>query len=380
LTANSAALSAPRPTYRHVYLHVPFCSRRCSYCDFSIAVRKRVPADRFSTSVGREIDARVASGQLSAIDTLYLGGGTPSRLGAAGMDRLLAEVRSRGATLTPGAEVTIEANPEDLTGSTAERWLAAGVNRLSIGIQSFSPAVLDWMHRSHTAAQAATAVRTARSAGFENVSIDLIYAVPAALNRDWDADLGAAIEVAPDHLSVYGLTIEPRTPLGRWAARGEVIATPDDRAADEFQRAHERLAAAGFEHYEVSNYARPGLRSRHNSSYWQRVPYLGLGPSAHSFDGVERRWNVEAYAEWAIKVDAGADPVAGRETLTDEQRRDEAAYLGLRTDAGAELAAGDEARVATWVAEGWAVRAGTRVRLTPTGWLRLDALTASLRH
>lgn len=365
------------PGPRHVYVHVPFCTRRCSYCDFAITVRRTVPTATYVSAAAAESRRRLDGGRLSA-DTVYLGGGTPSKLGPHGLASLFEALAGTGLRPGPGAEVTLEVNPEDVTRHTAEAWTDAGVTRLSIGVQSLDPAVLAWMHRTHTAEQAESAVRDARGAGVTNLSIDLIYALPARLERDWTRDLDRALALEPEHISVYGLTVEPRTPLGRWTARGTESPASDDAAAAEFTEAHDRLTAAGFEHYEVSNYARPGYRSRHNSAYWQRVPYLGIGPSAHSFDGAARRWNTPAYAEWERLVAAGEDPCAGTESLTDSQVAAESAYLGLRTDAGAELGPADLERADRWVREGWATRDGARVRLTVEGWLRLDALAGTL--
>jgi oxygen-independent coproporphyrinogen-3 oxidase len=257
-------------------------------------------------------------------------------------------------------------------------WRASGVNRLSVGIQSFDDRVLSWMHRTHDASQAARAVEAARAGGIEELSLDLIFALPDALERDWDRDLASALALEPSHISLYGLTIEPATPLGRWRDRGQVAEAPEERYEREFLHAHDRLAAAGFEHYEVSNYARPGARARHNSSYWRRVPYAGLGPSAHSFDGAVRRWNESAYAEWLRALHQGRDPVAGNELLNEENRAAELVYLGLRTDQGIAVEPEMARHVRSWVQAGWAIEDGPRLRLTPAGWLRLDALAAAL--
>jgi oxygen-independent coproporphyrinogen-3 oxidase len=365
-------------TYQHVYIHVPFCSRRCSYCDFSIAVRKDVPAAEFVSGIRQELAVRRSGGSaLGSAQTIYLGGGTPSKLGPACIATLYSVLKESGITPAPDAELTVEANPEDLTGEAAEGLLLAGANRLSVGVQSFDPAVLEWMHRTHSADQSADAVRAARSAGFRDISVDLIYALPERLNRDWDRDIDLALALEPDHISVYGLTVEPHTPLGRWTARGAEVPETDDHAADQFLRAHDRLTAAGFEHYEVSSYGRPGKRSRHNSAYWKRVPYLGLGPSAHSYDGTTRRWNVAAYAEWQRALAAG-DPVAGTEILDQEQIDEEVIYLGLRTSEGLAVRAEWSEKVLRWVEAGWAELDSNRVRLLPEGWLRMDALVADL--
>ena len=363
---------------KHLYVHVPFCGRRCSYCDFSIAVRKDVPAEEFSTSLQVELVRRTKLGQVGQLDTLYFGGGTPSKLGPTGVQGLLNRLQAGGVGLAPGAEVTLEANPEDVSAEAVSAWREAGVNRLSLGVQSFSPDALTWMHRTHDAAQAAAAVGIARNAGLNNISIDLIYAIPDRINRSWADDLARAIDLGPDHLSVYGLTVEPRTPLGKWTARGTEVAQDEDRSADEFLAGNIALTKAGYEHYEVSSYALPGRHSRHNSAYWRRVAYLGLGPSAHSFDGTTRRWNTSALAAWERELADGKDPKGGEERLTDQQAAEERLYLGLRTDAGAQLTGASLAAARAWVAHRWATEERGRVRLTAEGWLRLDALAGAL--
>lgn len=362
---------------RHVYVHVPFCARRCSYCDFSIAVRRAVPAEAYTAALVREVDLRMPTRGGWQVETLYFGGGTPSRLGGAGVARLMDALQER-FTLVPGAEVTLEANPEDITPAVVRTWREAGITRLSIGGQSFSDRVLAWMHRTHDAAAIERAVGVAHAGGFENLSLDLIFALPDVLGRDWDGDLRRALALEPVHVSLYGLTIEPATPLGRWRDRGAVVEAPEERYEAEYLHAHDVLTAAGFEHYEVSSYARPGYRSRHNGSYWRHVPYIGFGPAAHSFDGVVRRWNAAAYAAWARALSRGSDPLGGREVLTEESFATERVYLGLRTSDGLVLEPALARRVHRWVEAGWATSEEGRVRLTPRGWLRLDALAADL--
>lgn len=363
---------------RHLYVHVPFCARRCSYCDFSIAVRSRVPADAFTAAVGAELRLRFSDRTPWQLDTLYLGGGTPSKLGGAGVARLLDEVRSRAET-DQDAEVTLEANPEDVSPDAARAWRAAGINRLSLGAQSFDDGVLQWMHRTHDAAAIERAVDAADAAGFADLSLDLIFALPERLGRDWQRDLERALALGPTHLSLYGLTVEPFTPAGRWRERGLLHEVPDEGYEREFLLADELLASRGFVHYEVSNYARPGYEARHNSAYWERVPYAAVGPSAHAFDGDRRRWNTAAYTTWLERVEAGADPIDGDELLTPESRHLEAVYLGLRTARGLHLEPGEADILAPWIAAGWAIiEPGERLRLTPKGWLRLDALVQHL--
>ena len=365
---------------RHVYVHVPFCARRCSYCDFSIAVRRDVPVDEYIAALDAELAIRFGRGEVAEVDTIYLGGGTPSRLGAAGVSRAIALVQ-RHFPLVPGGELTIEANPEDVDEGSAEAWAAAGVNRLSLGSQSFDDRVLEWMHRTHDSAATTRAVRAARAAGIDDLSLDLIFALPAQLGRDFEADVHRLLALEPEHVSLYGLTVEPSTPLGRWVARGTAVERPEEDYEREFLVAHDLLTRAGLEHYEVSNYARPGSRARHNSAYWSGVPYVGLGPAAHGFDGAVRRWNDRPYAAWRDHALGGRDPVEGSEPLTDDNRVAEVVYLGLRSDRGLELRPGERDVVAPWEVAGWVtIGADGRLRCTALGWLRLDALAAALTH
>ena len=408
---------------RHVYLHVPFCRRRCTYCDFSIAVRKRIPAREYVDAVVQELrqgltDPGRKPGDLGAavtdpvgatdpgrkpgdlragitdpgrlpgdsedgLETIYFGGGTPSLLPPDALATLLTSVRDAFpvTSFRDDVEVTLEANPEDVTQDAATSWRRAGVNRISLGAQSFDDRVLQWMHRSHDAARIGAAVRTLRGAGIDNISLDLIFALPAELERDWARDLEQALALGPAHLSLYGLTVEDRTPLARWISRGAAAPPDDDRYADEYLLAHSRLAACGYRFYEVSNAARDGRRSRHNSAYWSGRAYGGLGPAAHSFDGAMRRWNVSAWEAYRRAVAAGRSPVASQEVLTDEQRELERVYLALRTDAGlpvAGLCRPLPPSAALWQERGWVEIRDERLVCCPEGWLRLDALTRDL--
>jgi oxygen-independent coproporphyrinogen-3 oxidase len=234
------------------------------------------------------------------------------------------------------------------------------------------------MHRSHDAAQIREAVRTLRAAGIDNVSLDLIFALPVELRRDWSRDLDGALSLVPSHLSLYGLTVEARTPLARWISRGATSAPDDERYAAEYLVAHERLSAAGYHFYEVSNACRDDLRSRHNSAYWCGRDYVGLGPAAHSFDGCTRRWNVAQWETYRRAIETGATAVESQEVLTADQRELERVYLALRTDAGLPLTARPRDRLTAWAGQGWVEVTGDRVRCTAEGWLRLDALVRDL--
>lgn len=381
------AIASRVEKYSSVYVHVPFCGRRCAYCDFSIAVRAEVPVQEYIDAILAEIAARGIRMRADGKRTLYLGGGTPSRLGPDGVRALFGalgralEVGDLGAADAREIEVTLEANPEDVTGESVAAWRHVGVNRVSLGVQSFDSRVLAWMHRSHGPERAEEAVRFLRAGGIADVSLDLIFAVPEMLTRDWSADLARALALEPTHLSLYGLTVEPQTPLGRWTARGEVREAPEDRYAAEFLEAHAALVAAGFAHYEVSSFARPGFRARHNSMYWARTPYAGLGPSAHGYDGQVRRWNRRGYLDWRSAV--AGDPIEGSEEVGPAEQLAEEVYLGLRTSDGLHIHQNDLSTVTPWVGAGWAVvredaQQPPRLRLTPEGWLRLDALAAAL--
>jgi len=367
---------------QHLYVHVPFCVRRCSYCDFSIAVRKRIPTNEYVNAVLTEMRSAdpgpAARG--GPISTIYFGGGTPSLLPPEAITTLVDKLlRSAdpGPAARGGQEVTLEANPEDVTPDHAKAWRASGINRVSLGGQSFDDTVLKWMHRSHDAARIGAAMHALRGAGIENISLDLIFALPDELHRDWERDLDMALALRPEHLSLYGLTVEPRTPLDRWISRGATHAPDEERYAEEYLFAHRRLSADGFVFYEVSNAARDGFRSQHNSAYWSGRPYVGLGPAAHSFDGTTRRWNLRAWEAYRRAIAEGRSPVESEERLTGEQQELERVYLALRTDEGLAITA-PYRPLPPLMSRGWLVEHNGRLRCTPEGWLRLDSLVNEL--
>jgi oxygen-independent coproporphyrinogen-3 oxidase len=345
------------------------------YCDFAIAVRADVPGEAFARALKREHDLRGAETFRANADTVYFGGGTPSLLDA---DRLARAIELFAPA--PQAEVTIEVNPDDVTREAAAAWTAAGVTRVSVGVQSFEDSVLEWMHRTHDGRAAMAAVETVRDL-VANVSVDLIFGLPADLEHDFEADLGRAISFETDHLSLYGLTVESGTPLGKWVARGTTTLPSNSSYGEAFLRAHDVLTARGYEHYEISNYATPGNRSRHNSSYWSGRSYVGLGPSAHSFDAGRglRRWNVRDWKEYERQLAGSNEPIGGTETLLENQRRLETLYLGLRTSDGVSRAdIGESAFLGHLLDNRLAVEQGDRIVLTPSGWLKSDEITVGL--
>jgi oxygen-independent coproporphyrinogen-3 oxidase len=338
-------------------------------------VRSNTPVDEYTSALRTELATGVVQG--ATLDTVYLGGGTPSRLGGVGVATVLSTVREH-ATIAPSAEMTIEANPDDVNDVAVAQWVAAGINRVSLGSQSFDDSVLEWMHRTHDARQIGQAVKTLRRGGISNISLDLIFALPAELRRSWERDLTLALDLEPAHVSLYGLTVEAHTPIARWRDRGAIVEGSEEQYEEEFLLANELMTRAGFDHYEVSNFSRPGKASRHNSAYWTGASYAGIGPSAHSFDGSSRRWNVSAYSEWVRSLSGGKSIVAGEEILTDDNRDAEEVYLGLRTRNGLRIDDTERETVARWVDAGWAEFDTDQLRLTPTGWLRLDGLAADL--
>lgn len=369
-------------TVRHLYVHAPFCARRCSYCDFAVHVAASPPTDEWLDLTARELDTVAAAEGWTEplrLDTLYIGGGTPSLLGAGAAGALLDRLRGR-VGLEAAAEWTMEANPESFGAELAEGWRAAGVNRLSLGAQTFHEPALRWMGRLHGPDGPERAVALARRVGMASVSIDLIFGLPEHLGRDWGADLDRALELEPDHLSVYGLTAEAGTPLGRWIEQGREALADEARYEEEFLTAAERLTDAGYDHYEVSNFARPGHASRHNGAYWTGAAYLGLGVGAHSYLPPRRWWNTRDWAAYRSSVAAGRGAIESDERLDRDATTLERSWLGLRA-AGIDarsLSAEQRALVDEWSGRGWAEWRDGRARLTRRGWLLLDRLAVEL--
>jgi oxygen-independent coproporphyrinogen III oxidase len=313
-----------------LYIHIPFCIRKCAYCGFySITDRSRIPA--FRSALRREMD--LYRGWAASFDTLYLGGGTPSVLPADDLQGLIADIRAAFA-ITADAEITVEVNPGDITAGFLAAIHRAGVNRLNIGIQSFEDGILALLGRRHDRTQAVAAVAACRDAGIGNIGIDLICGIPGQGMDPWLATLREALSLNPDHLSCYQLTLEEGTPLAERCSRGEIALPGESLQADFFLNTSEYLVENGYIHYEVSNFARPGRESRHNRKYWGHIPYLGLGPAAHSFSGRERRGNRRSLDAYVGDLESGREPVESREVLDDEQLCLESLFLGFRTRRG----------------------------------------------
>lgn len=314
-----------------IYLHIPFCRQACHYCNFHFSTSLARKND-FISALLKEIPLRKNYLEGEAVETIYFGGGTPSLLAKEETGTILHALHSQ-FSVVPGAEITLEANPDDITSTLLRGWRQAGINRLSIGVQSFFEEDLRWMNRAHDAKQALECIRLAQEEGFENISIDLIYGGPTLPDPHWRQNVERAIAFGVPHLSCYALTVEPRTALDTLIRKHAVADVSPEDQARQFLLLMDWMATAGYEHYEISNFARPGHRSRHNSAYWQGKKYLGLGPSAHSYDGLSREWNVANNAKYI------AEPglVSEREVLTADQQLNEYIMISLRTAEGIDL-------------------------------------------
>ena len=309
-----------------IYIHIPFCKTRCIYCDFYSTTRSELKL-QYIHALCTELKTRKGYLKEEPIETIYFGGGTPSQLAHEDFEQIFRTIKEVYGT-EHAEEITLEANPDDLTAEYLDGLLEAGIDRLSIGVQSFDDDCLKLMNRRHTAAQAAEAVRAAQRAGFGNITVDLIFGVPGFGGDTLRRSLDAALSLGVQHISAYHLTVEPDTAFGRRAARGEFRAVDEQVSETEFLTVHDTLTGAGFEHYEVSNFALPGFRARHNAAYWHGAKYLGIGPAAHSFDGEERHWNVGSVERYIA-----GDP-AERELLTNRDRFNEYVMTALRTAEG----------------------------------------------
>lgn len=364
-----------------IYFHIPFCKRVCAYCDFYKSVELG-RMDALTAAMHRELDDRRRFLGDDAVATRYFGGGTPSLLRAETVRSLLthaAELFDCGNT----NETTLEANPDDLTEEYLAALLEAGVDRLSVGVQSFDDDCLKKMNRRHTAAQAVEAIRAAQRAGFKNITVDLIFGMPGFGDDSLWRSLDTTLELGVQHISAYHLTVEPDTAFGRLADRGRFFPVDEAQSETEFLCVHETLTQAGFEHYEVSNYALPGYRAQHNAAYWQGAKYLGIGPAAHSFDGDERQWNIASVAGY-IDGEAG-----GSERLAPRDRFNEYLLTRLRTSEGIDLRQiathfGTERSERTLRAARPMLRAGTlrcdgdRLAVPPVHFLISDAVIEAL--
>ncbi len=322
-----------------IYVHIPYCRKACTYCDFHFSTVLNNKADLLRAIV-KEIEFRSDYLKGLKIDSIYFGGGTPSVM-TISQTRTLLGLLTRQYDMAEDAEITLEANPDDLDKDYLQGLFDLGINRLSIGIQSFDDEVLQWMNRSHDAVQALECVRLAQEVGIFNISIDLIYGIPGKGKEYWQQQLDQLLQLNVPHVSTYALTVENETVLNNWIRKGITDPPDEEEAHQQFLLGSKWLQNAGFDHYEVSNFAKPGSRAVHNSAYWKSQPYLGLGPSAHSYDGDSRQWNVSNNQLYQSAITAG-ELSFEREDLSLADRLNERIMTSLRTEEGLNLRAVDE--------------------------------------
>ena len=365
-----------------LYVHIPFCPQHCPYCGFAVVPGKQSFHERYVDAVCRELASR--SRELGVrFATVFFGGGTPSRLWAHHLSRIL-ETADRACGLEGNCEISIEANPGREDTVRFDDLQKVGFNRISIGVQSFRNSSLKKLGRIHSAADAEAAFECARAAGFASVNLDLIFAIPGAPRSDWMHTLDTVLRLSPDHVSTYSLTIEEGTVLERQVASGRVHTQSEEEEAEQFSLGMQTLSQAGYEQYEISNFARPGHRCRHNSAYWSRGKYLGIGMSAHSHLNGVRSWNIANLNDYLSAVEGGNSPVAGQEAIDLSTENRERLFLGLRTRDGVALSEGERLRLrgelkqVRLVTEGYLEIGDSHLRLTAKGFPVADAISLEI--
>jgi oxygen-independent coproporphyrinogen-3 oxidase len=364
-----------------IYLHIPFCKQACHYCNFHFVTSTRHKNELLAALL-KETELQGKYLEDSPVETVYFGGGTPSLLETIELSSLLLAIQ-QNYQLNTVTEITLEANPDDITEAKLISWKEMGINRLSIGVQSFFEEDLKWMNRAHNADQAINALQLA-TRHFDNITIDLIYGTPFLTNERWKENVDKAISFHIPHLSCYALTVEPKTPLHKMIRQGSSPDTNPDKQSEQFLLLMDWLIDAGYDHYEISNFARPGFHSRHNSSYWKGSKYLGLGPSAHSFDGISRQWNIANNAVYIDSLSKNIIPFE-KEVLTAVQRTNEYIMTSLRTSEGLDLGRIEEKEkekilldARKYLQYGAMKQEGNFLVLTKEGKLIADGIAASL--
>ena len=368
-----------------VYIHIPFCRQACTYCNFHFSTSLRYKEEMIQ-SLHKELELEKEYLGSEEVETVYIGGGSPSLLTMEDCQVLLEAVH-RNYKIVSGPEITLEANPDDISPEKLQGWKSLGINRLSIGIQSFLEEELKWMNRAHTARQALESLQLAL-ATFQNITIDLIYGSPFLTDELWMKNIDIITHLGVPHLSCYALTVEEKTPLHKSIGSGKSPVMDEEQQARQFLMLMQWLKEKGYEHYEVSNFARPGYRSRHNSSYWKGVPYLGIGPSAHSYNGKERRWNIANNSVYVSGIKK-KQPSREAEMLSPMNRFNETIMIALRTSDGLDLNRIEkewdsgrrrelEGQLASYSRDGFVKLQGSVARLTDKGMLRADGIAASL--
>ncbi|MHA7877316.1 MAG: radical SAM family heme chaperone HemW [Bacteroidota bacterium] len=367
-----------------IYIHIPFCKQACHYCDFHFSTNTRLQGPMLQ-AIAKELYIRRTYMGGAQVKSIYLGGGTPSLLTPNALETLLTQI-DQHFSLNSIMEVTLEANPDDITLAQLQSLRALGINRLSIGIQSFEDSVLRYLNRAHDSKKAIASVEIARKAGFENLSIDLMYAIPGTRKETWKTNLATALQLQPEHIAAYCLTIEKNTVFGRWKERGQLKAVHEEVAARQFEVLVAELTKYHYEHYEVSNFSKPGYYARHNTNYWKQGQYLGVGPSAHSYNGKTRQYNVAHNQRYIDSLKNGEIPCTV-EVLTEKDHINEYVMTRLRTQWGCDMAwlkrrygyvLAHNTYLKQLVDQQLVVKNGSKLLLTTKGKLLADQIAADL--
>ncbi len=368
-----------------IYIHIPFCSKACNYCNFHFSTslsNKEAMVKAIAKKITKPNVHSVTQFANPAIETIYFGGGTPSLLSNDELKMILDAIY-KNFNVGSTAEITLETNPDDHTPEKLEAWKEAGINRLSIGVQSFYEDDLVWMNRAHNATQSIDCIKAAQDKGFHNLTIDLIYGIPGLTDERWKHNFDIAVALNIPHLSCYALTVEPKTALDNMIKKKAVLNVDTEQQANQFLLLMDWAKAAGFEHYEISNFAKPGHRSRHNSNYWNGVPYYGFGPSAHSFDGEKTRWWNVANNALYLKAIENNLPCFEAEVLTPVQQHNEYIMTALRTIEGVERTKNDGfedllLKAKKWIQQGKVLTDENHIWLTNEGKLFADGIAGDL--
>lgn len=368
-----------------IYIHIPFCKQRCSYCDFHFSTSYQSYRSKLIDTICEELVFRKDELNGEVINSVYFGGGTPSLLNSDELKSIQSTI-SANYLISSSPEITLEANPDDMSVSNLKDWRNNGINRLSVGIQSFRDNDLKWMNRAHTAEHAENCVKDAQQFGFNAISVDLIYGLPSMDLSEWNNQIEKAISLNIQHISAYCLTVEQKTQLHKLVEKGEVVPGNEDHQSEQFLHLLQVLKEKGFEQYEISNFCIPGFEAVHNSSYWKGEKYIGIGPSAHSFDGTNRRWNISNNALY-MKLFKEEKTWYEKEELTGKDRFNELLLTGLRTKYGVNLSALQSnhsltkdfiQKIENYANDGWMQKIEGTLLLTDEGKLRADYIASEL--
>jgi oxygen-independent coproporphyrinogen-3 oxidase len=369
-----------------IYIHIPFCKQKCSYCDFHFSTTYKSYQKQMIDCLEQEIITRKTYLKDQIIETIYFGGGTPSLLSKDEINQLINTIKNEYQVIK-NPEITLEANPDDISTESLQYWKECGINRLSIGLQSFREEDLIWMNRAHSREESLNCIDLAKQSGFDNISVDLIYGLPNFTLEDWKTTIQTVINFGIQHVSAYCLTVENKTALSKWVEIKKIIPANEDEQSDQFEMLVEELAKVGIEQYEISNFSLPNYESNHNSNYWKAKHYLGIGPSAHSFNGVSRSWNISNNREYLKALESNSVSYIETENLTTKDRFNELLLIGLRTNIGVDLnqlksiALPSESfwkRINELKEQNWLLEINNTIRLTKSGKLKADYISSEL--